>query len=80
MYQSLSSREALAPCDLTKGAGGVDVRADMLTTRIRCWPDRSQPAASGGWRGRVNDRLETNGVMWGYVPLTRHFSPTACSA
>ena len=62
------------------GAGGVDVRADMMTTRIGAGLAGRTVRRNGGWRGRVNGRLETNGVTWGNVPLTRRFSPTASSA
>jgi hypothetical protein len=40
----------------------------------------SQAAAKWPLAGHVNGRLETTGVMWGYVPLTRPFSPTTRSA
>jgi hypothetical protein len=62
---------------LAKGAGGVDVRADMMTTRIEAGLAGRSVRRNGRWRGRVNGRLETNGVTWGNVPLTRRFSPTA---
>lgn len=34
MYQPLSSGRSRRAVRLAKGAGGVDVRADMLTTRL----------------------------------------------
>ena len=72
MYQPLSSERSRRRC---AGAGGVDVRADMMTTD---WggPGWSHREANARWTGRVNGRLRVIGVMWGYVPLTRRFSPT----
>lgn len=80
MYQPLSSGRSRRAVRLAKGAGGLDVRADMLTTRVGPGPARRSPRRGGGWQGRVNGRLETIGVTWGNVPLTRHFSPTIRSA
>jgi len=65
---------------LAAGAGGVDVRADMMTTRIGPGLAGRIRRRNGRWSGRVNGRLKTNGVTWGNVPLTRRFSPTARSA
>ena len=47
----------------------------LLVHRIEAGSVREMAAG-----GHVNGRLKTTGVMWGYVPLTRHFSPTTRSA
>jgi hypothetical protein len=75
--------------------GAYHVRANVDTSRTSSQSHRPTPSPwDNGWyiglgreraakwplAGHVNGCLETTGVMWGYVPLTRHFSPTASSA
>jgi len=66
-------RRAVATGD---GAGDVDVRGDMMTTRIQAGPTVTVCGDVVARAGVSTVVSKTTGVMWGYVPLTRHFSPT----